>query len=127
MEGKGTATVRVQGLGYIAEYFRLDGHDVIHAAVPHVDPQVRAVAPVWLPHIPPTPLCGLGRGLSLRTLASRSSGDLCRACVEHLRDLDEWVRQAEQQLRTSAEPSNGNGEQSGQNGSASSRVHAMPF
>ena len=53
--------MRVAGLGYDAEYFTLDGHEVVHAAVPHVDPQVRAVAPVWLPHIAPTPLCGLGR------------------------------------------------------------------
>ena len=127
MEGKGTATVRVQGLGYIAEYFRLDGHDVVHAAVPHVDPQVRAVAPVWLPHIPPAPLCGLGRGLSQRTPVLRSSGELCRACTEHLRDLDEWVRQAEHQLRATAATSNGNGDQNGQNGSSASRVHDMPF
>lgn len=123
MQGEGTATVRVEGLGYLAEYFRMDGHEVVHAAVPHVDPQVRAVAPVWLPHIPPAPLCGLGQGLRQRTMVGRSRGELCRACADHLRDLDEWVRQAEAQLRAAPE-TNGGG---AGGGSLAGRVHAMPF
>ena len=89
--------MRVTGLGYVAEYFTLDHHGVVHAAVTHVDPQVRATAPVWLPHIAPEPLCGLGREGS-RMMTSRSSGPLCRRCAEHLRDLDDWVRQAELRL-----------------------------
>lgn len=100
--------MRVTGLGYEVEYFQLDGHEVVHAVVPHVDLQVRAVAPVWLPHIPPAPLCGLGRGTEGRVGAGRSSGPICRACAEHLRDLDDWVRQAERHL-ASVGSGNGNG------------------
>lgn len=92
------ASVKVPGLGYEAEYFTLGGHEVVHVAVPHVDAQVRAAAPVWLPHVAPTPLCGLGRRAGERQPASRRSGPLCRACQDHLRDLDDWVRMAERQL-----------------------------
>ena len=106
--------MRVAGLGYIAEYFTLDGREVVHACVPHVDPQVRASAPVWLPHIPPTPLCGLGRGAAVRVLVARTSGPLCRACQDHLRDLDEWVRQAERQMEMAlAKSTNGHGHTNG--------------
>jgi hypothetical protein len=90
--------VRVTGLGYETEYFRLADHDVVHVSVPHVDPQVRAISAVWLPHIPPAPLCGLGREDDLRTVVGSANGSLCRACAGHLRDLDEWVRQAEIEL-----------------------------
>lgn len=110
--------MKVAGLGYSAEYFTMDDHEVIHAAITHVDYQVRANAPVWLPHIAPVPLCGLGAGCSSRHLTRRSAGPLCRACSEHLRDLDEWVRQAEGRLASVAThvlPA------------PPSRVHAMPF
>jgi hypothetical protein len=110
--------VKVAGLGYSAEYFTLDDHEVIHAAVHHVDYQVRAVAPVWLPHIAPEPLCGLGAGAGSRTLTRRSNGPLCRRCAEHLRDLDEWVRQAEGRL---------GGMDLADLPPPRSRVHAMPF
>ena len=89
--------MQIAGLGYDAEYLTLDDHEVVHAAVTYVDPLVRAGAPVWLPHIAPTPLCGLGRGAS-RRLTTRTAGPLCRSCAEHLRDLHEWVRQAEARL-----------------------------
>ena len=95
---EGSETVQVAGLGYEVEFFQLDCHEVVHATVPHVDLQVRAVAPVWLPHIPPAPLCGLGRAGAQRAVVNRSRGPLCRACSEHLRDLDDWVRQAERHL-----------------------------
>lgn len=91
--------MRVTGLGYSTEYFRLADHDVVHVTVPHVDPQVRSIAAVWLPHIPPVPLCGLGREDDARTVVGNPSGSLCRACAAHLRDLDEWVHQAEMELR----------------------------
>ena len=87
--------MRVTGLGYVAEYFRLDDDEIVHATVPHVDPLVRAVSPVWLPHIAPTPLCGLGHDTAHRSAARWTAGLLCRACAEHLRSLDDWVRQAE--------------------------------
>lgn len=102
--------VRVTGLGYEVEYFALEGHEVVHAAVPHVDLQVRANAPVWLPHIAPAPLCGLGRPGALRTTVPRTGGPLCRACGEHLRDLDEWVRQAERQLAAQSTNGHPNGD-----------------
>jgi hypothetical protein len=110
--------VKVAGLGYQAEYFTFDGRDVVHAAVTHVDYQVRAVAPVWLPHIAPEPLCGLGAGALERVMARRSDGPLCRRCAEHLRDLDEWVRQAEGRL---------GGMDLADLPPPRSRVHAMPF
>lgn len=117
--------MRVVGLGYDAEYFTLDDHEVVHAAVPHVDPQVRAAAPVWLPHIAPTPLCGLGRRGAVRRPASRRQGMLCRACHDHLRELDEWVRQAEHQL-SNGHPA-GNGQGNGSAHAVGNRRHAMPF
>ena len=125
--------MRVVGLGYDAEYFTLDDHEVVHAAVPHVDPQVRAVAPVWLPHIAPTPLCGLGRGAANRQPASRRQGMLCRACHDHLRELDEWVRQAELHLSNGHASGNGQDSGSGQGTgltvtqNPANRRHAMPF
>ena len=88
--------MRVAGLGYVVEYFRLDDDEIVHAAVPHVDPLVRSAAPVWLPHIAPAPLCGLGRSKTQRHVVRRTAGLLCRACAGHLRSLDDWVRQAEQ-------------------------------
>lgn len=111
--------MRVPGLGYEVEYFALDDLDVVHAAVSHVDPLVRAIAPVWLPHIAPAPLCGLGRHRAARRRVRRHEELLCRACRAHLRDLDEWVRQAEGDL---ARAENGDGPAVTHN-----RVHAMPF
>ena len=101
MRREGIATVRVEGLGYVAEYFTLSDPEIVHATVHHVDAQVRSAAPVWLPHIPPTPLCGLGRGVDVRTQVARTSGPLCRSCRAHLVELDEWVRQAEAHLTAS--------------------------
>ena len=88
--------MRVAGLGYDAEYICVADVEVVHAVVPHVDPQVRALAPVWLPHVAPAPLCGLA--FDAGTPVPRSSGTLCRGCAAHLRDLDEWVREAEAAL-----------------------------
>ena len=101
MSRKGIATVRVEGLGYVVEYFTLNDPEILHATVHHVDAQVRSVAPVWLPHIPPTPLCGLGRGPTVRTVVARVDRPLCRPCQAHLAELDEWVRQAEAHLAVS--------------------------
>jgi hypothetical protein len=115
--------MRVEGLGYIAEYFRLDDHEIVHAAVPYVDPQVRAYAPVWLPHIAPAPLCGLGVGASGRVRAHRSAGILCRGCAGHLRELDEWVRIAEHHLQTSDGATNGYPVPA----ATARAVHGMPF
>lgn len=125
MPGKGIATVMVAGLGYVTEHFRLEGHDVVHASVPHVDPQVRAVAPVWIPHLAPAPLCGLGRPGARRTVVARTSGQLCRACTDHLRDLDEWVRQAEQELGDT--PRTASGHEIPAGSAVANRIHAMPF
>ena len=113
--------MQITGLGYVAEYFTLDDHDVVHAAVDYVDPLVRAGAPVWLPHIAPAPLCGLGRGACTRRLVARTAGPLCRRCAEHLRDLDEWVRQAELRLSASAEVL------AGAAPPARNRLHQFPF
>ena len=112
--------MHITGLGYVAEYFTLDDHDVVHAAVTYVDPLVRAGAPVWLPHIAPTPLCGLGRGACKRCVVTRSAGPPCRSCVEHLRDLDGWVRQAELRL-TPADALSGAAPPAG------NRLHEFPF
>ena len=87
--------MRVTGLGYEPDYFTLDAHDVVHVAVSHVDPLVRALAPVWLPRIAPAPLCGLGNWSARRRSATRSAGVLCRPCSDHVRVLDDWVRHAE--------------------------------
>lgn len=110
--------MRVTGLGYEAEFFTFDGKEVVHAAVGYVDPLVRANAPVWLPHIAPTPLCGLGYGFP-RQRAATLDEPLCRACHAHLRELDEWVRQAEGHLDA---PESDLGLTLTHN-----RVHAMPF
>ena len=116
--------MRVTGLGYETEYFRLDDHEVVHVSVPHVDPQVRAISAVWLPHIPPAPLCGLGRGDDRRTVVGVPNGSLCRACAGHLRDLDEWVRQAELELdRAEAEAE----EDRRRRAAAADRVRALLF
>ena len=95
--------MRVTGLGYATEYFRLADHEIVHVTVPHVDPQVRSLSAVWLPHIPPVPLCGLGHQDDPRTVVGTPNGSLCRACAGHLRDLDEWVRSAEIELRRATE------------------------
>jgi hypothetical protein len=109
-------------LGYTAEYFTFGVHEVVHAAVTHVDHQVRAVAPVWLPNIAPAPLCGLGPPGAERRPTRRSAGPLCRACGDHLRDLDDWVRQAEGRLGGTVAAGGG-----AELPSPDSRVHAMPF
>ena len=95
--------MRITGLGYEAEYITLDDRGVVHAAVTYVDPLVRAGAPVWLPHIAPAPLCGLGRA-ACRQVVARTAGPLCRSCADSLRDLDEWVRQAEARLAAMEDP-----------------------
>ena len=116
--------MRVTGLGYETEYFRLADHDVVHVTVPHVDPQVRAISAVWLPHIPPAPLCGLGREDDPRTAVGSPNGSLCRACAGPLRDLDEWVRQAEIELaRASAEED----EDRDRRAAAATRMRALLF
>lgn len=112
--------MRVAGLGYDAEYVCFDDREVVHAVVPYVDVQVRALAPVWLPHVAPAPLCGLAGEAG--TQVTRSSGALCRACAAHLRDLDEWVREAEAAL---TDPDGA--VQSSPEPAAIDRVHAMPF
>ena len=116
--------MRVRGLGYEAEYFRLSDPEVVHVTVPHVDPQVRAMSAVWLPHIPPVPLCGLGREDDRRTVVGQPNGSLCRACAGHLRDLDEWVRQAEVELRRAAAKAE---EERSRRAAASDRMRALLF
>ena len=116
--------MRVTGLGYETEYFRLADHDVVHATVPHVDPLVRTVSGVWLPHIAPAPLCGLGHEDDPRVVVGQPNGTLCRACAGHLRELDEWVRQAEIELdREAAEAERDQANRS----EASSRMRALLF
>ena len=90
-------------------------------------PPGACVAPVWLPHIAPAPLCGLGRRRCRATCVARPPAR-CAALREHLRDLDEWVRQAElacrgQRAATAATPTARGDARS----AAANRVHALPF
>lgn len=116
--------MRVSGLGYETEYFRLADHDVVHVTVPHVDPQVRSMSGVWLPHIAPAPLCGLGREDDPRVVVDAPNGSLCRACAGHMRDLDEWVRQAELELAREASEAAADDER---RAIAASRMRALLF